>query len=579
MSDYLFTNISITCLVLISFILLRNAPARLRLYLLITALIAWLIPWQTLSIASPAVLELSAYKPEIFDFSLWGDNQTISTEITANIAIIEPNNTQVVLSQFVSDLPFSSELIISCLFVIGLLLLCKDIWQYQRQITLWLKNSTPLPDLYSKYQIPLNDKEQHIPVCLVKDNGPGMATGIFKPIIWLANYQHDTNHSKTIITHELNHIRQHDPLWMWSITIIQRLLWWNPIAFYLAELAREQIELSCDEKCANQLREDYSYQLAEIVLTTSQPSSKGEQLFSPTLGIKRSNSFNIKRLKRLSRMHEMKIKYLVVAILTLTLSAFSALGINSKSVNSSSAQISHENHSSKVKNHKRPKMQIYSEHSDYNQLIDEVLVLAQQAQSMDKNIIENIYVELYQWHSTRTILEIDSLEKRLKGLEFTLFNYLLTKLERYDEILSLYKEMFPEQSTPDKFFKHHIALAYSYTGQAEQAIELMTSFAQQQPLKYRVGSLSLLSYVYWAAEDYQQVINTSEEILILSPGVRSEISSLSAKYHAYNKLDQTVKADKMKEKLVQDYGREPLNEPQSPRFHSPFLDHLPKVKS
>ncbi len=467
-------------------------------------------------------------------------------------------------------------MIISCLFIIGLLLLSKDIWQYQRQITLWLKNSTPLPDLYSKYQIPLNDKEQHIPVCLVKDNGPGMATGIFKPIIWLANYQHDTNHSKTIITHELNHIRQHDPLWMWLITIIQRLLWWNPIAFYLAELAREQIELSCDEKCANQLREDYSYQLADIVLTTTQASSKGEQPFKPVLGIKRSNNFNIKRLKRLSRMHEMKIKYLVVAVLTLTLSAFSALAINSEA---SVEQKSQTTKTTMKTKHNRPKMKIYSEHSDYNQLIDEVLVIAQQAKSKDKNIIENIYAELYQWQSTRAILGIDSLDKSFNRRVFTLFNNLLTKLERYDEILALYTEMFPEQSTPEKFFKHHIALAYSHTGQAEQAIELMTSFAQQQPLKYRVGSLSLLSYVYWAAEDYQQVINTADEILILSPGVRDEISSLSAKYHAYNKLDQTAKADEVKEQLVQHYAREPLHEPQSPRFHSPFLDHLPEVKS
>ena len=139
--------------------------------------------------------------------------------------------------------------------------------------------------------------------------------------------------------------------------------------------------------------------------------------------------------------------------------------------------------------------------------------------------------------------------------------------------------MFPEQSTPAKFFKHHIALAYSHTGQADKAIELMTSFAHKQPIKHRVGSLSFLKYVYWAAEDYQQVINTADEILILSPGKRIEISSLSAKYHAYNKLDDQTKADEVKKKLAQLYGKEPLHEPKSPIAYSPFLDYVPEVRS
>ena len=225
-------------------------------------------------------------------------------------------------------------------------------------------------------------------------------------------------------------------------------------------------------------------------------------------------------------------------------------------------------------------MRIYSEnHDNYNKLIDEVLVIAEQAKSNDKNIINNIYAELYQWHNSREALGIDSLETRFRVLEFTLFNNLLTKLGRYDEILSLYSEMFPEQSTPAKFFKHHIALAYSHTGQEDKAIELMTSFAHKQPLKHRVGSLSLLTYVYWAAEDYQQVINTADEILILSPNEWAEISSLSAKYHAYNKLNDPTKADEVKNKLVQQYGKEPFNEPKSPVANSPFLDYIPEIKS
>jgi len=580
MENYLLTNITISILMLICFALLKNSPARLRFYLLLTALFSWLLPWQkvlvNLPIDSIIPTQVSAYSQEFFTFMLLEangvNNLSEQTSVESSATLI--NNTPQYITWF-DGFAISLESVFILSLLIGLVLITKDIWLYKRQINHWLQKSTPLPNLFSKHQIQINNKEQHIPICLVEGCGPGMATGIVKPTIWLATYHYNTEHSKTIITHELNHIRQHDPLWMWLITLAQRLLWWNPIAYYLAKQAREQIELSCDERCAVELEKEYAYRLADLVLA----STKEQQNFNPILGIKQSNNFNIKRLKRLSRGHNMKIKYLVATVITLTLSVFSALAINSTSVNRVSEQSTQANHVNEVKKHKRPKMKIYSEHHDhYNQLIDEVLVIAQQAKSNDKYIIGNIYAELYQWHNTREILAPESLEKQLKRLEFTLFNNLLTKLERYDEILSLYTEMFPERSTPAKFFKHHIALAYSHTGQADKAIELMTSFAHKQPLKHRVGSLSVLKYVYWAAENYQQVINTADKILILAPNKRAEISSLSAKYHAYNKLGEPTKADEVKNKLAQLFGKKPLHKPKSPIANSPFLDHVPDVK-
>ena len=69
MEDYLLTNISITGLTLIGFIFLKNAPARMRLYLLMAALVAWLIPWKILAISSPLGIDLLVYNQDLFDFS------------------------------------------------------------------------------------------------------------------------------------------------------------------------------------------------------------------------------------------------------------------------------------------------------------------------------------------------------------------------------------------------------------------------------------------------------------------------------------------------------------------------------
>ncbi|MFT5838291.1 MAG: bla regulator protein BlaR1 [Flavobacteriales bacterium] len=48
MIDYLLTNILISVVALISYVSLVNSPARLKFYLLMFAVVSWLIPWQYL---------------------------------------------------------------------------------------------------------------------------------------------------------------------------------------------------------------------------------------------------------------------------------------------------------------------------------------------------------------------------------------------------------------------------------------------------------------------------------------------------------------------------------------------------
>jgi len=452
--------------------------------------------------------------------------------------------------------------------LIGLVLFAKDIWLYHLQINHWLRKSAPLPNLFSKHQIQINDKEQHIPICLVEGDGPGMATGIFKPTIWLANHHYNSEQSKAIITHELNHIRQHDPLWMWLITLAQRLLWWNPVAFYLAEQAREQIELSCDEKCATELKNEYAYQLANIVLT----SNKKQQGFKHILGIKQSNNFNIKRLERLSRMYKMKIKYLVIMLITLTLSVFSVFAIN----NGSEHNIE-KHQTSRIQ--ERTTRSIYRKDADYNKLIDEVLAIAQQAKSNDKIVIETIYQELYQWNNTREVL-VPISERVFRKNLFKLCSYLLVKLERYDEIINLYYEIDLKQARQSFTISSRLVEAYIRTGDPEEAVALVENIAYQGSEVQRSLYLRLLIHAYWAANNYEKVLETADEIIAFREEVLKDASSIPFhfKYHAYNRLNNFSQANEVKEQILQIFNYRNVSIPKF-RSASPssFVGQLPEV--
>jgi len=83
MENYLFTNIIISFLILVNYALLNNAPARLRFYLMVTALFSWLVPWQKVLINLPInnVLptQVITYSQEILTFiSLDVNNVSIS---------------------------------------------------------------------------------------------------------------------------------------------------------------------------------------------------------------------------------------------------------------------------------------------------------------------------------------------------------------------------------------------------------------------------------------------------------------------------------------------------------------------
>ncbi len=300
MIAYLLTNTSISLICLAAVVLLRRAPARLRLYVTLLSLLVWLMPWSLLSQTSLAqvmpqqTLILSSLPLPELVFEQPAAHATASLSKQDTLFII-------------ADIPQAWW--IASVFGIGLILFAFDMYRYTRLQRLWRVNSKVNNTLWDTVNItkPLCD------IRCISGQGPGMATGIFTPTIWIDAAIKKPSTIRMVILHELTHIRQKDPLLLWLLALLARLLWWNPIAWLSIPFARQQIELSCDERCQKALPPDaYRHSLIETLLSRHHALPSIETV----VGVSFTRNFNVKRIHYLTEERVMKVRYSAIVLAT-----------------------------------------------------------------------------------------------------------------------------------------------------------------------------------------------------------------------------------------------------------------------
>ncbi|WP_412971331.1 M56 family metallopeptidase [Glaciecola sp. MF2-115] len=563
MADYFVTNFILSFIAFLVLVLLKNSPARIRFYVALTALIAWLIPWHlvsTITIVSDAIrpIDIDTIIP-LFWLENTGALQTesnlISVAQSENSVIDTIKN---VIQALVADIS-----VLLFVFAAGMVLFIKDIVNYRTQLQLWTKHSHQDNSLWHNNAL----KSHGVPIRLLNNCGVAMSTGFTKPIVWLnPSYQNDAK-TRTILTHELNHILQNDTMWMWCLAFMQRLFWWNPVVRTLSKVAREQIELSCDEKCNEQLDGDYPRDLAEIFLTEVKSSNN----HLATVTIKNSKNFNIKRLQTLSKEHQMKSKYLVVLFIALGMSSFVAATVSYQENTPANKAIkidSEQNH--------RAKNALYRDDEMYNGLIDKLLLAAQNAKSEEPETIDGVLQALTEWNLTRKTHPNNQLERSLGIMGFTITAYLLDKRGRFDEIPKTYDDIFPDRPIEKELFlKHHVALAYIKMGMPEKATDLMVDVAQRQP-KPKDGTLLLIAHAQLASANYSAVIANVDKILSVSENQNVKIEALNLKREAYIQQADSEKVTEVNGILKDSYGIVG-GKPDLPTLGTPVLQYLPEV--
>lgn len=199
MISYLTITLLISSLCGLAIVLLRGAPARLRFYICLMILVCWLTPWQLMQFQAVS----NAFNTFTLPLNILSEFNWINpTAVTQSTPLVAP-----VTEQSSSSL-FTSYWLWLAAFSIGLVLFFKDAVSYIKLHRRWINHSTLDNQTWATAQI----TQPHCDIRRINSHAPGMTTGLTTPIIWLDSNQHDAEKIRTIVLHELTHIRSMIPI-------------------------------------------------------------------------------------------------------------------------------------------------------------------------------------------------------------------------------------------------------------------------------------------------------------------------------------------------------------------------------
>ena len=267
MYQYFVFNVIYSAIVFLSLYLLSTAPFRIRFRLVILALISWLIPYDIIN-----------------EFI----NQENTVVISSVISEFNGNIKQAIVSHVNNETFLTLLNFIKALTLFGLLWFIRDVTSLRTKLKTLNK------------QAKLHKQVNTVNIYIV-DNDEIYTAGLFNPKIIIGKKYLNSTFTDSIIKHELQHIKNKDQFWLLLITFIQRLLWWNPIVYLLAIKSRELLELSCDQACKTQCKDNqYQKDLAQILIQTHKNSNP---LASHFFGQSKLNIYRIKQLSKEFKMN------------------------------------------------------------------------------------------------------------------------------------------------------------------------------------------------------------------------------------------------------------------------------------
>ncbi|MES2603897.1 MAG: M56 family metallopeptidase, partial [Pseudomonadota bacterium] len=294
----------------------QGAPHRLRFHVCFLALVCWLVPWSQVPQLLPNLATFD------FGFQIWQAEQQLiaSTANATQVPLIVIDTRNVPLANDVTLLHVPL-LVLAALLLSGLALFGWNVLQHHWRLRALQRTARDASGYWRQYGI-----ETAVPILLQNSIGGAFSSGVLNPVIWVHDDLATTQELPTLLRHELTHIQQHDNWYLLVITLVEKLLWWNPMAWYLGQQSRHLQELSCDERCRDH-NADYPAELAQLMLTNlgiSRSVAPEPSLFSANIFNK--PNLNIQRLKVLQRSHQMKPRHIVSAVATALL-AFTTVGL------------------------------------------------------------------------------------------------------------------------------------------------------------------------------------------------------------------------------------------------------------
>lgn len=533
MNDYLLTCLLINIFVLIAIQGLKNAPARLSFALLIVGLLSWFMPWQLFS-QMPLLTHEMHYSLNLASFTPQAEI-AVTNQAAAHVSSHNANT-------FDFTLPAVATLFMFALWIGA----CLFIWR----ITHYLKFVQQL-EKNAESCSTLNIEHTDYPIKVTKLTGPAIATGLFNPVIWLDQSMMNRDELTSVIEHERTHLKQGDMYWIWLICCVESFFWWNPLCLKLASLARQQLEICCDERCIDALKEQYQLDLASLLLHEHTTSYTQSYFTPPLLNIAHSKSFNIQRIKMLNKEKTMKTKYLILVTTAMSFSALAATQIvDSKATQKqSTAQV----------------QQQATESEQYQAQMALLLEGVKGAKSEDTEQLQQAVNHIIQWHQNRTRLTQPE-EAKLKLLSFTLVSHLYSKLGQFDDVLTTYEKWYESGSHSDLFLKNIIATAYFQLGRYELAIKELEMIQNQLGDGVHPGTLMNLARVHIEAKDFDKALS-----VLSHPNAGDAAYTNMLRYYVYAQQNDTINMAALQSKIPAQFAKAPTVLPSMGIPNSPLL--------
>lgn len=537
MMDYLITNLTISVSLLLAVWLLKNAPARISFYLLMLALCSWFMPWQLMPDFMPGEMQLDPF---------------IGMEaINLQTALLPLQNTEAAIQSGTAEQHWLMQLtwgwLVIAAFIPGTLLFLYRLWNYQwmlRQLQQHAVDDQRLSSLSQPY-----------PVKVTRLNTAAIATGIFKPTIWLDPQLLTRPELKSVLLHESTHLQQGDLGWLWLICLAESLFWWNPVCTLLAVKARQAQELSCDERCFALLQQQYQFDLASLLLKPLSGSAPKSRSAGPMLAMVNSPDFNMQRVKMLNKEKVMKIQHLLTMMAAVSISTFAA------------AHISEHQTAATGKTTASAELSKFS--ANYQIQKEALLQGAARAKSKDPAELKQVVANIYAWHHSRLPLEARE-EQMLKLNAFTLLAHVQHKLGQYQEIITAFESWYPPGTVVPYFLRNITANSYLKLNNPDLALKELAILQRETNNNLKPGSLYMLALLHAQKADYAQALTT-----LAHAGMTDNNGSNLLKYYIYSQQNDLVQLEQIKARLPKEIASKAAFLPDAGFPGSPLLAQLP----
>lgn len=287
MRDYLLISSVVSISVLCILPMLRSAPPRLKLWVCLFGIAMWGIPWNLVLLGlqdTPLIIVQYAIPAQSFD------------ELATSIPVLPSS-----ISWF--------WLLLGLAMLGAMRFVVRCVNQFNT-LRLYKKQACPMPEIWRMQGF----VDESTEIYILDDFSNAFVSGYFKKRIWLGRSKLNSDAIKSILWHELMHVRGNDNFYLLYIALFRDLFWWNPIVRILAKYARQFIELSCDLRC-QALDSNYQTQIARELLN-SRESNLQLAMATPFLWQKK---FNIYRLSQLDKEFSVKKLHLVPVFIVLSL--------------------------------------------------------------------------------------------------------------------------------------------------------------------------------------------------------------------------------------------------------------------